>query len=359
METRNSILAIPPGETIKEQLEDRGMSQLEFADRMGYSTKFISQLLNGKVALTHPTALRLESVLGIPARFWNNLEVLYQEDLARIDQHRELEAEVALASSFPYADMVKKGWIAAKRSPIEKVDELRRFFEVASLKQVNHVRKLAPVFRKADHGKASEFALSAWLQKGYLEARRIQTKPFNRSRLKSIIHEMRSFANKAPGDFLPKLTALLAECGVALVLLPHLQDTYAHGATTWDSKTKAIIALTLRGKDADKFWFSLFHEVGHLCLHPYDNTFIQLDESVADAREAEADEFASDVLIPRDAYQQFVQRNIYTQSSIQELASFCSIPAGIVVGRLQHERKIAFNQLNDLKVKYLWDSVMP
>ena len=74
-----SILAVPPGTTIHEQLENRGMSQREFAQRMGMSEKHISRLINGKVELTPEVALRLESVLGIPAKFWNNLESIYRE----------------------------------------------------------------------------------------------------------------------------------------------------------------------------------------------------------------------------------------------------------------------------------------
>lgn len=355
MEIRNTIIAIPPGESIKEQLEDRNMSQVEFAERMGQSTKFISQLLNGKVPLTHQTALKLESVLGVPARFWNNLEALYQEDLARIEQEKELEAEMTIAKEFPFSDMVKKGWITAKKAPHEKVEELRRFFEVASLSQVNHIAKLAPVFRKLDNGKASDFALSAWLQKSYLEARDIRTKPFNKQKLKAHIHKIRSLISESPETFHPKLIDILSDCGVALVLLPHLQNTYAHGATTWENKTKAIVTLSLRGKDADRFWFSLFHELGHLILHEKDNTFIQYDDPTAeDIRETEADAFASGTLIPREPYTAFIQNGLFSEQAVLSFAAEISTHPGIVVGRLQHDHEIGFNQLNHLKTKYEW-----
>ena len=79
--SRNYI-ATPPGATIKEQLVDRGMSQKEFADRMGMSQKHISHLINGEVQLTPDMALRLEMVLGVPTQFWNNLEAVYREKLA-------------------------------------------------------------------------------------------------------------------------------------------------------------------------------------------------------------------------------------------------------------------------------------
>lgn len=78
-----TYIATPPGATIKERLEDRGMSQKEFAARMGMSEKHISQLINGNVQLTNDTALKLEMVLGLPARFWNNLESIFREKLAK------------------------------------------------------------------------------------------------------------------------------------------------------------------------------------------------------------------------------------------------------------------------------------
>ena len=81
-----TTIAIPPGATIKEQLEDRELSQKEFAARMGMSEKHISNLIRGSVRLTPEVAMRLEMVLGIPARFWNNLEAIYREDIEKIKE---------------------------------------------------------------------------------------------------------------------------------------------------------------------------------------------------------------------------------------------------------------------------------
>jgi HTH-type transcriptional regulator/antitoxin HigA len=93
MRFSKSVIAIPPGATIREQLENRGMKQKEFALRMGLSEKHISRLINGQAELTEDVALRLESVLGLPASFWNNLEVLYREQLARVNAENRLEKD--------------------------------------------------------------------------------------------------------------------------------------------------------------------------------------------------------------------------------------------------------------------------
>ena len=79
-----NYIAIPPGTTISEQLKHRNMSQKEFAQRMGMSEKHVNNLINGKVELSHTVALLLEAVLGVPARFWNNMEAIYREQEIRI-----------------------------------------------------------------------------------------------------------------------------------------------------------------------------------------------------------------------------------------------------------------------------------
>ena len=88
-----SVIATAPGATIKEQLLDRGMSQKEFAARMNMSENHISKLINGSVLLTPETAIRLEMVLGTPAKFWNNLEIVYREKVMKAEAENALDTE--------------------------------------------------------------------------------------------------------------------------------------------------------------------------------------------------------------------------------------------------------------------------
>ena len=78
-----SDLAIPPGELLEEELEERGMSQIELARRMGRPRQKINEIIKGKRAITPATALQLEQVLGISARLWLGLETDYRLTLAR------------------------------------------------------------------------------------------------------------------------------------------------------------------------------------------------------------------------------------------------------------------------------------
>ena len=83
-----TVIATPPGATIKEQLIDRGISEKEFAMRMDMSDEHISRLLKGEASLTNDIAMRLETVLGLPANFWSNLEDIYREKLAKCELTR-------------------------------------------------------------------------------------------------------------------------------------------------------------------------------------------------------------------------------------------------------------------------------
>ena len=88
-----SYIATPPGATIKEQLNVRGMSQKEFAARMDMSEKHIRKLINGEAQLTPETAIKLEMVLGVPAKFWNNLEAIYREKIVKAEAENAKDVE--------------------------------------------------------------------------------------------------------------------------------------------------------------------------------------------------------------------------------------------------------------------------
>ena len=88
-----TYIAIPPGATLREQLKDLKMTQKDLAYQMGMSTKHISKLINGEVQLTPSTALKLESILGIPAEFWCNLESIYQINMIRAFKENASQAD--------------------------------------------------------------------------------------------------------------------------------------------------------------------------------------------------------------------------------------------------------------------------
>lgn len=341
-----SFIAIPPGETIKELLDDRGMSQKELAGRLGMSEKHISKLINGEVQLTMDMARRLEMVLGPSAQFWCKLEAFYREDLLKALEENAMEADIGIAKRLPYKEMEKFGWVEDVAGWTERVINLRKFFEVAQLTFLQESLLPAIACRKLSDTEKSDLTLIVWAQKAKLEARQIATKPIRIDGLTKDIPKLRSKTIMGPEEFCPELVRMLAERGIALVFLPHMKGSFLHGATFKDGK-KIVIGLTVRGKDADKFWFSLFHELGHVVLG-----HVAKAEGTTEEEESKADEFARDSLIPVSPYLNFVAHNDFSKNSLCLFADSIGIDAGIVVGRLQKDGHIPYNRFNELKTKY-------
>lgn len=341
-----TTIAIPPGATIKEQLEDRKMTQKEFAHRMDMSEKHISRLINGEVQLTNDVALRLEFVLGVPARFWNNLESIYREKLAKVKAENQMNSDIEIMKKFPYKEMAKNGWIPEGVDDNEKVCNLRKFFRVSNLGVIGDPYILGIACRRLAESEKADYALYAWAQRANLLAHKICTKAINIDKLQKIIPEIRKMTTEDPQIFCSKLVDLLAECGIAAVFLPHFGGSFLHGATFY-SGDRIVMGLTVRGGDADRFWFSLFHEIAHIIYG-----HIGKPDGPTDDDEKKADEFAKETLIPERFFKPFVQKEDFSKSAIVNFAKEVGVDAGIVVGRLQKERYIEFSWHNDLKTKY-------
>ena len=342
-----TYIAIPPGATIKEQLNDKGMNQKEFALRMDMSEKHISKLINGDVQLTPEMSIRLEMVLGVPANFWNNLEAIYREKLIKAQTENEMDEDEQLVKQFPYSEMAKYGWVPETRNSKEKVINLRKYFEVVRLTLLQDNRFANIAYRRLAITEKSDFALMAWTQEAKIEARKLQTEPINIKRLIEIIPEIRKMTLKKPEEFSLRLSEMLADCGIALVFLPHLKGSFLHGASFIDGK-KIVLGLTVRGNDADKFWFSLFHELAHIVLGHIGQT-----DGTSEEDEKDADIWAMDKLIPTDKFNQFIENKSFDETSVRSFANSIEIAPGIVVARLQKEGYIKHNMLNDLKEQYV------
>lgn len=341
-----TYIAIPPGVTIKEQLEDRGITQKEFAARMGMSEKHISKLINGEVALTHDVANRLEFVLGMPAKFWNNLEAIYREQILKASEENFMENDKKLAAKFPYHEMAVNGWIEETTDKKGLVISLRKFFEVTNLELLRNPLITKIACRRLGETEKADFALLAWAQAAKRIARNINTELIDLEKLRESIPKIRDMTNMPPEKFSPDLKKILADCGIALVFLPHIGGSFLHGASFLDGK-KVVVGLTIRGKDADRFWFSLFHELAHVLYGhiAYSNGTTENDETEADA-------FARDTLINYASFSRFVSQNDFSEEAIIRFSKLVGIASGIVVGRLQKEGYIKYNWHNNLKVKF-------
>ncbi len=350
MRSSENYIAIPPGATIKEQLEYKKMTQKEFAQRMGMSEKHISNLINGKVELTTDMATKLEFVLGLPAHFWQKLEASFRTQLQKVREEQQMENEINFVSKAPYNDMAKLGWVEKTRKVIEKVYQLRKFFEVANLGNIENLDMRQLSFRVK--GEANQYAWMALAHKAKVEARAIETKPINTRKLINRLGEIRGLTTSTSSNVEDALRCILSECGIALVVLPHLNKSFFQGVSFVDGN-RIVLGLSVRGRSADIFWFTLFHELYHII-----EEHIHSKNARTNEEEVAADKFAQDTLIPQELYQRFIEKGDYKRQAILDYSQEIGIAPGILLGRLQKDGIVGYELFQDLKVNFLTNGTM-
>ena len=345
----------PPGDTLAETLDELGMSQTELARRMGRPTKTINEIVQGKTAILPETALQLENVLGVPASFWLARETAYRTSIARSARHTSVAAPETLewAKQFPCREMANLGWIEGCRNNADYAQRLFEFFRVASVHAWDATWDRPEVAFRRSPKKGNRYAVSAWLQRGEIEAATKKTAPYNAEKFRAALGRCRMLTTSAPEVFCRDLPTACADAGVVVLFVRELPSAAVSGAARWLSAQRALIQLTLRFKTDDQLWFSFFHEAAHILLHPKKGIFIDSGHGTS-TQEKEADAFASNVLIPDDAFETFSQECPFSSQRVRAFAATQSIAPGIVVGRLQHERLLPFNQLNHLKRRLQW-----
>ncbi len=339
----------PPGDTIRDILEDIGMSQAELARRMGRPSNKINQIIKGKKAITAETALELESVLGLPASFWMNREQNYQLALSQQKQLKQQEAACEIAREFPCAEMARHGWIEKKTSWLEKYQELLRFFASAKLDALQAAVELAPSFRKASGKDASQKALAAWLRKGVLESQQIETDRFSKEQIRGNLDAFRNLTLHGAKGLTNDLPRVAASLGIAVVFVPHLKGTFVGGAAYWNGDTP-VVQLSYRWKRHDILWFNFFHELGHIVLHSRHETYLDDFSTDQNDHEKEANEFAAETLIPQDLWETFRESEKLSSAAIQNFAKSVGISESNVVGRLHRERVIPHGKLQNFYI---------
>lgn len=361
----------PPGESLKEYLDEEGISQADLCRRTGLSTKHINQIIQGVATLSPDTAVLLHQATGIPAITWSRLEAAWQIYRSEAETRAKLERQVSWVSNFPVSFLHKMGILQDTKSSIENLQVILRFFGVASPDVAQQAwREYRTAFRKSALVDGDEYAVATWLRLCEKAARKIECSSYNKQHLVETLPELRQLTIESPRVWINKLPELCAKLGVALVFKPALKNTHVSGATRWLTPEKAMIALSDRFKTDDTFWFSFFHEIGHLVLHGKRLTFLDENPNINEedpegnelllhgyskskykaTAEIEADNFARNTLISDALYTKFVSETLANDpTSIIRFAKKVGVSPGIVLGRLQHEGIVPWSRWRDMK----------
>lgn len=336
-----------PGETLSEKLEEMGMGPKEFALRTGKPEKTIIAVLKGESSITPDMAVQFESATRIPATFWMNHQRGYDEYLAREKRKATIDMAVPWARQFPLADMIRQGWIPPARSIEEKTMNLLAFFGFS-----NHTawedyyfrQELKVAFRISLAQTKEPFAISAWLRKGELQAAALTANTYSEKKFREALPQVKSLMAQHPQGFFHQLQGICREAGVKVVHTPCIHKAPINGSTRWLNDTP-FIQLSGRYNRNDIFWFTFFHEAGHILLHGKKDIFLEnLDYGDKDLKkEQEADEFAIKWTLTEDEEAEILASASLGEEDIREFARQFNTHPAIIISRLQHKGKIPYN----------------
>ena len=344
--------AIPPGKTLKETIELMGMTQTELSKRTGLTVQSINRIYRGEQPIIYETANKLELVTGVPARFWNNLEAKYREQVEKIKEIDELNNNLDWLKKIPVGELKKRGLITKTSKKTEQLRDILKFFGVSSVSVWEEIwtePKIAA--RRSACFESMPGYAATWIRQGERIAQKIQCAPYNKDRFKKAIVEIRTLTVDHPKKFGPKMIELCAQAGVALSLVPEMQKVPWSGATKWLHANKAMILINLRGKREDKFWFSFFHEAGHVLNDNKKRLYIN-DES-DDPIEVRANNYAVSVLFPGNSRAKIPI--LKTKSKIRMFAKELGLSPGIIAGQYQFLTK-KWSWHHDLIRKFVWNN---
>ncbi len=341
--------AVPPGDTLAEVLDERGMSQAELAQRTDLSPKHINRIVNGHVPISAEVAIRLERATDVPARLWLSLEATYREHLARLDESA-LAPDLPLLEELPIAAMVKLGILTKRLGKNDRLREVLMYLGVANRNAWRKTLKSQEAsFRMSTAHRCDPAVVAVWLRMGEIEAAEIDCAPWDPSRFKEVLRQVRGLTRAGdPTVWQPELVELCASAGIAFVAVPEVDGARTNGAARWLTPNKGLIQLSIRGRWSDIFWFSFFHEASHILDQAKRPIFLS-GKNKDSPDEQKADQFAQSFLIPPDRADEL--RRLRSAIDVQDFAASVGVHPGIVVGRLQHEGIWNYSQGHTLRSK--------
>ncbi|QXH95732.1 ImmA/IrrE family metallo-endopeptidase [Pseudomonas ogarae] len=190
--------------------------------------------------------------------------------------------------------------------------------------------------------KAHETKIHAWLSSSITKAKRLSL--MMDMRYKGISQDDISNITKLSlePENIVRLPDILAEhYGVILVIQPGYTSMKMDGCALKLADSRPMIGITLRYNRYDNFWFTLVHELAHLCLHDdrLDIPIVDdLDESITQDIEAEANTFARDIFVPRREWR-VLYENRHSDFQLEKTCASLGVHPDVVAGLIRFAAK--------------------
>ena len=320
-----------------------GLSVDALADRLGLSATALTAVLRGEAEVDGSLASRLSEVLGQTPAYW--LELDSDEDEVAL-----VAAWVDALDDFQQSTLQAlraRGEVTATRAQRQRLAaELAAFFgcfpdEVDAQVDASFRQSAAHVVH-AD-------AVSTWLRLADRQATWLadlwDVPALDTDGLRALLPDLVRVGRQEPADYLPSVQEQLAEVGVVLVFQADVKGSRLSGASWPAPGGQGMVALTLRHRYDDFFWWTVFHECAHLLLG-HGRVLDSLDAHAGE-KETQADGLALELLHLPVAWDNAMARP--SKQRVSELGTRLGVPVGLLVGQLQHTHRVKPKDMNGLK----------
>lgn len=334
----NDKIAFHPGYYVKEIIEESGLTQEDFAKRLDTTPKNLSCLIRGEQSLSTDIALKLSRMLGTSVEYWLNLQKNYDGLIAEFQSLEVLEQEKRVFKYLDYTYFKEQFHLPElPRKTDQQIQNVREFLKVSTL-SVFTKQDMTVSFRSSGNGmsESNTVRANAMVQIAINQALNVKAPKFNRRKFEKAA-EYALTLTMDHENFIPLIRDAFQDAGVVLIILPNLPGSGINGATKKIGQN-IMLMVNDRRLYSDTFWFTLFHEIGHIINGNYGITFSENQEKTADR-------YAEDKLIPPESYARFTQIGVYTEASIREFSLSIKRDPGIVLGRLLSDKKVPFSDV--------------
>ena len=350
-------LIIHPGETIADILEERGITQAELAARTGVSSAYVSNVIAGKKGISANFAMALEYALGVSKSFWLNLQANYESELLEINEEQSITEEERNARE-DLKEVVKylrqRGMLPIGEKKDASILSLRKVLQISN---IANLKEMIPsgAFRMAANTTVNPYVLGAWIRLCQIAGNHkvIMTK-FDRMCTADLISQLKCIMCQKDANLQQDLENVLRKYGIDFSVVRNFRGAPVQGYISQKEEGMYQMVLTIRGAFADIFWFSLFHEIGHIVNGDIGKTLKFIDDGNDCDKESAANLFASNMLLSPESYKIFVQRGDFSIEAIQEYAKSQNVMPYIVIGRLQKEKYLDYRTYCNYKLRYKW-----
>lgn len=351
VEFENKI-AFHPGYYIKEYIDEVGLTQEDFANRLGTTPKNISYIIRGEQSISIDIANKLSRMIGTSVKYWLNLQNEYDTLIFEMENLQEINEEREVFKSLNYSYFRDNFNLPDVPKKIdEQIKYVREFLNVSSL-TVFKKKDMYVNFRKADLNQTEVNTIKANIMvqiAANMSMKQVDIPKYDKkSFLKAIEYALT--LTKKHDEFYRLIKEEFYKCGVDLYILPNITGSKINGASK-KIGDHIMLMVNDRNNNSDSFWFTLFHEIGHIINGDFGISFEKEDGE----EEKNANKFAEDKLIPSKDYIQFIEKRDFTLESLINFANTIDRDPGIVLGRLQKDKLISYDnwKFNSLRTKYV------